>query len=156
MTTRSTRQSDPAGSATREGQVLSRYPIYTTIPVIDLERAKEWYREKLGFELSEDPPLPHGDEGAFFDAGRGTRFVLFPTRAGAGAGHTVAEFVVGDDIDKVVGNLRERGVMFEEYDIPGLKTEKGIAQLLGPQAHRAAWFKDSEGNVLAVGSYRAR
>jgi catechol 2,3-dioxygenase-like lactoylglutathione lyase family enzyme len=118
-----------------------------------LERAAVWYREKLGFEPSEGPPLPQGNEGIFFDAGRGTHFVLFPTRAGAGAGHTVAEFVVGDDIDKLVEDLRGRGVVFEEYDIPGIKSENGITEFTGPQAHRVAWFKDSEGNVLAIGSY---
>lgn len=135
--------------------MLGRYPMYTTIPVSDLERAAAWYREKLGFEPSVDPPLPHGDEGIFFDAGRATHFWLFPTRAGAGAGHTIAEFVVGDDIDQVVENLRRRGVVFEEYDMPGITTQNGIAEFTGPQGHRTAWFKDSEGNVLAIGSYSA-
>lgn len=133
---------------------LSEHPLHTSIPVADLERATKWYREKLGFEPSEDPPLPHGDEGVFFDAGDGTRFYLYPTRAAAGAGHTIAEFAVGDDFDKIVEDLRGRGVVFEEYDFPGFKTENGIARFDGPQAHRAAWFKDSEGNILAIGSYR--
>lgn len=133
--------------------MLADHPIYASIPVADLERAETWYREKLGFERAQDPPLPHGDEGVFFDAGEGTRFYLFPTRAGAGAGHTVAEFAVGEAFDKVIEELRAHGVAFEEYDFPGLKTERGIAEFAGPQGHRVAWFKDSEGNILAVGSY---
>lgn len=133
--------------------MLPNYPIYTSIPVSDLQRAEAWYRERLGFERSQNPPLPHGDEGIFFDAGAGTRFYLFPTRAGAGAGHTIAEFPVGGDFDKVIEDLRSRGVVFEEYELPGLTTENGVAELTGPQGHRVAWFKDSEGNVLAVGSY---
>lgn len=133
--------------------MLSNHPLYTTIPVSDLERATAWYREKLGIEPAPNAPLPPGEEGIFFSAGRGTYFVLFPTRAGAGAGHTIAEFVVGDHFDEVVDRLRGRGVVFEEYDLPGIKTENGIAELTGAQAHRAAWFKDSEGNVLSIGSY---
>jgi catechol 2,3-dioxygenase-like lactoylglutathione lyase family enzyme len=58
----------------------------------------------------------------------------------------VAAFVV-DDVDAAVAGLRERGVVFEEYDLPGLRTEGGIATL-GPV--RAAWFKDPDGNILAV------
>lgn len=133
--------------------MLSDHPIYVSIPVADLQRAEAWYREKLGFERSEDPPLPHADEGVFFDAGGGTRFYLYPTRVGAGAGHTIAELAVGEDFDKVIEELRAHGVVFEEYDFPSLKTENGVAEFTGPQAHRAAWFKDSEGNILAVGSY---
>lgn len=133
--------------------MLTGYPIYASIPVNDLERAVAWYGEKLGLQASGDPPLPNGDEGVFFDAGEGTRFYLFPTRAGAGVGHTVAEFSVGKDFDEVIENLRSAGVTFEEYDLPGIKTERGVAELTGPQGHRVAWFKDSEGNVLAIGSY---
>ncbi len=133
--------------------MLNDYPVYVSIPVNDLQRAVAWYAEKLGFTPADDPPLPNGDEGIFFDAGEGTRFYLYPTRMGAGAGHTVAEFAVGDDFDAVIEGLRERGVVFEEYDLPGLKTERGVLQLHGPQAHRVAWLKDSEGNALAIGSY---
>jgi catechol 2,3-dioxygenase-like lactoylglutathione lyase family enzyme len=132
---------------------LSDHPISTSIPVADLARAETWYRDKLGFERPANPPLPHHDEGIFFDAGAGTRFYLFPTHAGAGAGHTIAEFQVGDAFDAVIDALRGRGVIFKEYDLPGLKTENGIAEFTGPQGHRAAWFKDSEGNVQAIGSY---
>lgn len=133
--------------------MLADNPIYTTIPVADMERARRWYEEMLGLHPSENPPVPAGEEGIFFDAGMGTRFALFPTRAGAGAGHTVAEFAVGNSFEKVMDDLRGRGVVFEEYDLPGLKTVNGVAELLGPQNHKAAWFKDSEGNVLAIGSY---
>jgi len=61
---------------------------------------------------------------------------------------TVAAFVVGD-LDAVVASLRERSVVFEEYDLPGLKTENGIAAV---GSVRAAWFKDPDGNILAVGT----
>lgn len=134
--------------------MLADHPIFTSIPTDDLQRARRWYEEKLGLTPSEDPPLPHGEEGVFFDAGAGTRFFLYPTRGAAGAGHTVAEFAVGDAFDDVIEELRSRGVVFEEYDLPGLQTVDGIADFTGPQAHRAAWFRDSEGNYLAIASYR--
>lgn len=136
--------------------MLSDHPLYTSIPVSDLQRARSWYLDRLGFKPSEDPPLPHGDEGVFFDAGAGTRFYLYPTREGAGAGHTIAEFPVGEHFDEIIDELRDRGVVFEEYDLPGLTTHDGIAEFDGPQGHRAAWFKDCEGNILAIGSYGGR
>lgn len=136
--------------------MLSDYPIYAGIPVTDLDKAVDWYREKLGFQPSSDPPIEANSEGLFLDAGRGTRFFLYRTRSHPGSGHTLAEFAVGEDIDAVVAELRGRGVAFEEYDFPGLRTEGGIASVADEQgrgAHRVAFFKDVEGNVLAIGSY---
>lgn len=121
--------------------MLSDYPAVATIPATDLERAKRWYFEKLGFEPSQET-----SEGIEFNAAGGTRFTLFPTRAASGAGHTVLTFEV-DNVEKIVEQLRGRGVVFEDYDMPDFKTVNGIATIEG---FRGAWFKDSEGNVLAV------
>ena len=121
--------------------MLTDYPAVTTIPATDLERAKKWYSDQLGFEPVVDEP-----EYVEFNAAGGTRFSLFPTRAAAGAGHTVLHFEV-DDVENVVQELRGRGVIFEDYDLPNLKTLDGIATIEG---FKGAWFKDSEGNVLAV------
>jgi catechol 2,3-dioxygenase-like lactoylglutathione lyase family enzyme len=121
--------------------MLSDYPAVTTIPVTDMDRAKKWYSEKLGFKPDVDHP-----EYVEYNAAAGTRFSLFPTRAVAGAGHTVLSFEV-DNVDKVVEELKGRGVVFEEYDMPEFKTVAGIAEIEG---FRGGWFKDSEGNVLAV------
>jgi hypothetical protein len=78
-----------------------------------------------------------------------TRFTLYPTGFAGSGQHTLGGWIV-DDIERVVSELRERGVVFEEYDFPGLKTENGIADLV---SERAAWFKDSEGNILALFQY---
>jgi catechol 2,3-dioxygenase-like lactoylglutathione lyase family enzyme len=121
--------------------VLSDYPAVTTIPASDLERAKKWYSDALGFKPVVDEP-----EYVEFNAAGGTRFSLFPTRATAGAGHTVLTFEV-DDVDKLAQELRGRGVNFEDYDLPNLKTVNGIATIEG---FKGAWFRDSEGNVLSV------
>lgn len=122
--------------------MLSDYPAVATIPATDMERAKKWYLEKLGFEPVVDTP-----EYVEFNAGSGTRFTLFPTRAASGAGHTVLSFEV-DNVDKVVEELKGRGVVFEEYDMPDFKTVNGIAEVEG---FKGGWFKDSEDNVIAVG-----
>jgi len=122
--------------------MLSDYPAVATIPATDMERAKKWYREKLGFEPVADEP-----EYVEFNAGDGTRFTLFPTRAASGAGHTVLSFEI-DNVEKVVEELKGRGVVFEEYDMPDFKTIDGIAEMEG---FKGAWFKDSEDNVIAIG-----
>ena len=121
--------------------MLSDYPAVATIPVTDMNRAKKWYAEKLGFEPVIDQP-----ESVEFNAAGGTRFSLFPTRAESGAGHTVLSFEV-DNVDKVVDELKSRGVVLEDYDMPDFKTVDGIAEIEGV---KGGWFKDSEGNTLAV------
>jgi catechol 2,3-dioxygenase-like lactoylglutathione lyase family enzyme len=121
--------------------MLSNYSAVATIPASDLERAKKWYSDRLGFK-----PVVEEPEYVEFNAAAGTRFSLFPTRATAGAGHTVLTFEV-DDVEKVAQELRGRGVNFEEYDLPNFKTVDGIATIEG---FKGAWFKDSEGNVLSV------
>jgi hypothetical protein len=60
---------------------------------------------------------------------------------------------VGQDIEEVVAGLRARGVVFEEYDIPGVEIVDGIATIEGEGGHRVAWFKDLDGNVVALGGY---
>ena len=114
--------------------MLDRFDIVPMLPATDLDRAKRFYEEKLGLTPeSEDPGAAHYRSGS-------TSFDLYPT-----------QFAV-DDIRAVVAELRDRGVVFEEYDQPGLKTEDGIADL---GFELAAWFKDTEGNTLSIGQLRA-
>jgi len=121
--------------------LLQDRPLHSTIPAADLERAKAFYEEKLGFTGGDRSP-----GGIFYDCAGGTRLLLYPTPAAGTGQHTLAGWAV-DDIESAVAELRERGVVFEEYDFPGLKTVNGIADT-GPV--RAAWFKDSEGNILGI------
>lgn len=114
---------------------------HTTLPASDLGRAKKFYAEKLGLSPSTESP------GAlFYVTGGGTRFTLYPTPNQSRGGHTQMGFTV-DDIKETVAELKAAGVVFEEYDFPGLKTEGSIAQTGDV---RAAWFKDSEGNLIGV------
>lgn len=119
---------------------------HATLPATDIERAKAFYRDTLGLEPAGE--LAAWDRGGavFFTAGGGTRFAIFPSPKPERGGHTQLGFAV-NDIGAEVAALRERGVVFEEYDLPGLKTDNGIATT---GDNRAAWFKDSEGNTVGL------
>jgi catechol 2,3-dioxygenase-like lactoylglutathione lyase family enzyme len=124
--------------------VLRTFDMLLTLPAQDIERAKRFYEEKLGLTPeSEDPGGVHYRSGA-------TMFDIYPTRFAGTAQHTLGAWMV-DDIRAVVAALRERGVAFEDYDLPGLKTEDGIADL---GSELSAWFRDSEGNILAIAELR--
>ncbi len=122
--------------------MLDQYDVAATLPASDIERAKAWYRDKLGFTPAEELP----DGSAYYKSGS-SQFFLYPTQFAGTAQNTALGWDV-DDIEKVVEELRGGGVVFEEYDFPELKTVNGIADIAG---ERAAWFKDSEGNILSIG-----
>jgi catechol 2,3-dioxygenase-like lactoylglutathione lyase family enzyme len=119
--------------------------VHATLPVADLDRAKKFYREKLGLS-----PSIEGAGGAFYDVGS-TRFLVFPAGGRASGEHTQMGFTV-DDVESAVADLKSRGVVFEEYDLPGFKTVGSVATT-GPV--KAAWFKDSEGNLLGLIQFEA-
>jgi catechol 2,3-dioxygenase-like lactoylglutathione lyase family enzyme len=129
--------------------MLQQARVATRIPAADLGRARRFYAEKLGLE-----PAEEREGGLLYRCSAG-EFGLF-TSAGAASGeHTQIAFQV-DDIEAVVVELRRRGVVFEEYDVPGLTTVDGIAEIEGNYpskgtGERGAWFRDSEGNLLALG-----
>ena len=113
------------------------------LPASDSKRAQKFYQEKLGLKLLEDL----GDGGARFDGGGGTTFYVYPSQF-AGTNQATALGFEVDDIEKTVEVLSGNGVKFEQYDLPGLKTDsKGIAAIEG---WKGAWFKDTEGNILAL------
>ncbi|MCZ7662115.1 MAG: VOC family protein [Thermoleophilia bacterium] len=130
--------------------MLSTAPISAILPALDLERAKKFYGESLGLRTA--PESRDLKEEVVFEAGDGTRVLLYH-RDTIQSDHTEAGFWV-QDLVKEMDELRKKGVDFEEYDIPEmhLKTEEGIAAE-GPV--RTAWFKDSEGNILALNEYHA-
>jgi predicted enzyme related to lactoylglutathione lyase len=119
--------------------MLKNYPVYTTLPVTDFARARSFYKDKLGLE----PTEPDGD---LFECGKGTGFIISSMGSKPG-GHTQMSFAV-DDVAAVVKQLKARGVVFEEYDYPTLKTVKSVAER---PDFKAAWFKDSEGNMIGLG-----
>ncbi|MEX2274691.1 MAG: VOC family protein [Actinomycetota bacterium] len=113
-----------------------------TIAVTDLERAKAFYGGKLGLTAKENR-----SDGVTYATGNGGWFLVYPSQFAGTAQSTAMTFEV-DDLDTAVKSLREAGVTFEDYDFPGLKTADGIADI---ENERAAWFKDPDGNILAIG-----
>ena len=124
--------------------MLRDAPVVAILPAADIEGTKKFYLEKLNLRPA-DIPAP-GDD-IVFEGGEGTHLYLYEREGGTKADHTVAGWRV-DDVEEAVEELRERGVVFEKYDLPGLKTdERGVAEIDG---EKAAWFKDPEGNILAI------
>jgi catechol 2,3-dioxygenase-like lactoylglutathione lyase family enzyme len=119
---------------------LSAAPAYPVLPAENLERARTFYTETLGLPVE---PSPGGQ--FFVRLGKGTSILIYE-RARTKAEHTAVTFVV-DDVKSIVSELRSRGVVFEEYDMPGLKTVDGIATM---EDGLGAWFTDSEGNILNI------
>ena len=122
--------------------MLTKAPVTTMLPVKDLNRAREFYEKKLGLK-----PLGARQDGKFlFAGGDGGSLALFPKPEGTKAEHTAVSFLV-KDIAREIKELAARGVVFEDYDFPGLKTENHVC-VLGSE--KAAWFKDTEGNYLCL------
>jgi catechol 2,3-dioxygenase-like lactoylglutathione lyase family enzyme len=124
--------------------------VATRLPAQDLDRARRFYAEKLGLEPAEERP-----GGLRYEAASG-EFVLFASTGASPGTFTQMAFEV-DDLDAVVTELKARGVTFEEFDAPGLRTVEGITEVEGnypskrSSGERAAWFRDSEGNLLGIG-----
>jgi catechol 2,3-dioxygenase-like lactoylglutathione lyase family enzyme len=119
--------------------MLKDFRVYTTLPVTDYARARAFYKEKLGLT----PTEPDGD---LFECGGGTGFLISAMGSKPG-GHTQMSFDV-KDVVAIVKELKAKGVVFEEYDYPDLRTVNSIAER--PDV-KAAWFKDSEGNMIGIG-----
>jgi catechol 2,3-dioxygenase-like lactoylglutathione lyase family enzyme len=129
--------------------MLSDGHVAPRLPAQDLERARAFYAEKLGLEPTEERP-----GGLRYQLGGG-EFVLFES-AGAPSGEHTQMAIEVEDLESTVAELRNRGVVFEEYDFPGLSTTDGIADIDGNypskgSGERGAWFRDSEGNMIGLG-----
>ena len=124
--------------------MLGDQRVMTAIPVRDVDRARGFYEGVLGLMFAGGPRA----DGSFeYECGAGTRLFTYPTQENAGKSPaTLAAWQV-DDIEAKATALRERGIALEEYDMPGLRTEDGIAALRGGSA---IWFKDPDGNILNV------
>src|SRR5262245_14267449 len=121
--------------------MLKNGRIVPYIPVGDVARARSFYEGKLGLTPKE---LYAG--GVIYECGGGSWVFMYPS-AGAGTSKASTAFWSVEDVAAEVAELKQKGVVFEEYDIPGIKMEGSIA--VGGGA-RTAWFKDTEGNILAI------
>ncbi len=123
--------------------------VATRLPAQDLNRARRWYSTMLGLNPVEERP-----GGLRYLIG-GAEFAIYQSEGRADGSFTQMAFTV-EDFDTEVEDLRFRGVVFEEYDTPGLATSNDVAQIEGNypskgSGERAAWFRDSEGNMIGVG-----
>jgi len=127
-------------------RMLEDSKVAARIPAQDLQRARSFYAEKLGLEPSVELP-----GGLLYRCGEG-EFGLFESAGAASGDHTQMSWQV-EDIETIVEWLRARGVVFEEYEFPGLRTVNGIAEVRDSEGNlfgKGAWFRDSEGNVLGI------
>jgi catechol 2,3-dioxygenase-like lactoylglutathione lyase family enzyme len=125
--------------------VLANVPVCATLPTSDLDRARRFYGEALG--LTEGPISVGG--GAFFMAGGGTMLRIYERPPGyTPAEYTVVGFLV-EDLEEEMSELRDRGVTFEEYDLPRLKTENGV-YTDEQRGAKGSWIRDPDGNILAL------
>ena len=121
--------------------MLQSAPIYAYIPARDVARARRFYEQKLGFK-----PGREQAGGVVYEFGSGTGCFLYPTPH-AGTSKASQAFWQVSDIEREVAELKARGVVFEDYDMPGPKSPSGVITAGGA---KAAWFKDSEGNIMAI------
>ena len=121
--------------------MLNHFRVYAVLPSSDMERARAWYQEKLGMTPDKEDP-----GGLWYRCADGTWLLVTRSGYAGTAQNTAASFQVSG-IEEVMAELREGGVIFEEYDLPEFKTVDG---LLASGPFRAAWFKDVDGNIIEI------
>jgi len=121
--------------------MLQQSPMYAYIPVKDLARARQFYEKKIGLK-----PKDERAGGILYEFANHTLCFMYPT-PNAGTSNASQAFWQVDDIEGEVADLKSRGVKFEDYDTPQIKTKNGIAK---PGDVKSAWFKDTEGNTMAL------
>jgi len=121
--------------------MLADKPVWPTLPVVDLQRARKFYEEKLGF----GSPISSSESDVTYECGQGTKLYLYQ-REQTKADHTAFSFVV-DDVEQEVKELKKKGVSFESFDMPGFEM---VDNIISWDNVKAAWFKDSEGNIVGI------
>jgi catechol 2,3-dioxygenase-like lactoylglutathione lyase family enzyme len=129
--------------------MLGNARVSVTLPVVNLERAGKFYKEKLGLKLADNQQ----PGGLSFVCGGGTYLMLYQRSTPSKADNTACAFEV-DNVEREVDALSQMGVVFEQYDMPGLKTNKKGIAIMEPQPGHAAWFKDLDGNIIGIASFK--
>jgi len=122
--------------------MLTDSKVTANVPASDLDRARRFYADTLGLT-----PVDENPGGLVYTTSGGTTFFLYQTEYAGQAGHTIAQWHVGSVADEV-RDLKAKGVVFEHYDMPGVTWNGDVATMQGMGS--AAWFKDSEGNIMCL------
>lgn len=122
--------------------MLKDSKVTANVPVSDIDRARSFYADTLGLTPTDENP-----GGLIYTTGGGTTFFLYQTEYAGQAGHTIAQWHV-DSVDDEVRELKSKGLEFEHYDMPGVRWDGDVARMEGMGS--AAWFKDSEGNIMCL------
>jgi catechol 2,3-dioxygenase-like lactoylglutathione lyase family enzyme len=121
--------------------MLQNSPMFAYLPVKDVQRARQFYEQKLGFRAKQELA-----GGVVYEFAAGTSCFMYPT-PNAGTSRASQAFWQVEDVEREVDELKSKGVVFEEYDMPGMPMKNSIATGGGA---KTAWFKDPEGNILAI------
>ncbi|HEY4369096.1 MAG TPA: VOC family protein [Steroidobacteraceae bacterium] len=121
--------------------MLQDSPLFAYIPAKNVARARKFYEEKVGLKAKAEQA-----GGVVYEFAQGTGCFLYPT-PNAGTSKASQAFWQVQDVDREIEDLKARGVVFEDYDMPGEKSSSGAITAGGA---KAAWFKDTEGNILAI------
>lgn len=121
--------------------MLQQSPIYVYFPARDMARARQFYEDKLGLK-----PRQEVNGGVVYAFAEGTAAFLYPT-PNAGTSKASQAFWAVADVDAEMAALKQRGILFEDFDVPGERSPSGAVIAGGA---KAAWFRDSEGNILAL------
>lgn len=125
--------------------MISNAQLTPILPVVDVSRAAGFYRDRLGLkDLGDDPAGNH-----VLQTGSGSTLGLMPAEEGAQSAHTVLTFEVQNIADEI-RDLESKGVGFMDYDLPDLKT---VDHVVSAEGEKAAWFSDTEGNILCLHEY---
>ena len=122
--------------------MLNNSKVTPQCPVSDIDRARSFYADKLGLT-----PAGENPGGLVYTTDGGTTFFLYQTEYAGQAGHTIAQWHVSS-VEDEVRELRAKGLEFEHYDMPGVSWDGDVARIEGMGS--AAWFKDSEGNIMCI------
>jgi predicted enzyme related to lactoylglutathione lyase len=122
--------------------MLQSSPMYAYLPARDVARARQFYEQKVGLK----PAKQEVAGGVVYAFGGGTACFLYQTD-NAGTSKASQAFWQVADVEREVADLKSRGVVFEDYDMPGDKSPSGVITAGGA---KTAWFKDTEGNILAI------
>jgi catechol 2,3-dioxygenase-like lactoylglutathione lyase family enzyme len=122
--------------------MLNDSKVTANVPASNLDRARSFYADMLGLVPADENP-----GGLIYTTKGGTTFFLYQTEYAGQAGHTIAQWHVGS-VSDAVRELKAKGLQFEHYDMPGVTWDGDVATMEGMGS--AAWFKDSEGNIMCL------